>query len=129
MMAAKARIFKDFETEAEILQQPDQKAVKALGRKVKGFDKAIWVKCREKVVFDGCFAKFSQNFVLAKTIMATGALHLVEASPYDDIYGIKLSADDPRAIEPGQWKGLNLLGNALMRVRTELQIKYPSGIN
>jgi predicted NAD-dependent protein-ADP-ribosyltransferase YbiA (DUF1768 family) len=46
---------------------------------------------------------------------------LVEASPVDAIWGIGLAADDPRASQPAQWPGLNLLGFALMAVRARLQ--------
>ncbi|MEY2863728.1 MAG: hypothetical protein RLY58_1435, partial [Pseudomonadota bacterium] len=45
---------------------------------------------------------------------------LVEASPVDQIWGIGLAADDPRAANPAQWRGLNLLGFALMHVREQL---------
>ena len=38
----------------------------------------------------------------------------------DKIWGIGLAADDPRAANPLQWQGLNLLGFALMAVREEL---------
>ncbi|MGN6746782.1 NADAR domain-containing protein, partial [Neisseria sp. P0024.S002] len=46
----------------------------------------------------------------------------VEASPVDAIWGIGLAQDDPRAQNPLQWRGLNLLGFALMKVRDELQV-------
>jgi predicted NAD-dependent protein-ADP-ribosyltransferase YbiA (DUF1768 family) len=42
---------------------------------------------------------------------------LVEASPDDDTWGILLAEDDPRALDPAQWLGRNLLGYALMEVR------------
>ena len=53
--------------------------------------------------------------------MGTGEQVLVEASPYDQIWGIGLSAEDADASQPEKWRGLNLLGFALMRVRSELQ--------
>jgi ribA/ribD-fused uncharacterized protein len=46
---------------------------------------------------------------------------LVEASPLDRIWGIGLSASDPRAADPEQWLGLNLLGQALMEARSILR--------
>jgi len=42
---------------------------------------------------------------------------LVEASPYDRIWGIGLKADDKRATNPLKWRGKNRLGFALMKVR------------
>lgn len=45
---------------------------------------------------------------------------LVEASPYDRIWGIGLQAMDERAKHPNTWEGQNLLGFALMDVRTAL---------
>ena len=45
----------------------------------------------------------------------------MEASPVDRIWGIGLNADDPAAGDPGCWRGLNLLGFALMQVREALK--------
>jgi ribA/ribD-fused uncharacterized protein len=125
MMAAKARIFGDKDIEQQIMRTLDPRELKALGRKVSNYDEDTWVAKRNKVMFDGCLAKFSQNKELYEALLKTGSLHIVEASPSDAIWGIGLAQDDPRALDPAQWLGLNLLGNALMRVRTELQILHP----
>ena len=45
---------------------------------------------------------------------------LVEASPYDKIWGIGMSANNENIENPLLWRGLNLLGFALMEVRDEL---------
>ena len=45
---------------------------------------------------------------------------LVEASPVDAVWGIGLAAADPGAHDPDRWRGLNLLGFALMDVRARL---------
>ena len=52
--------------------------------------------------------------------MNTGNQVLVEASPVDTIWGIGLAQDNPAAEDPDTWKGLNLLGFALMEVREQL---------
>ena len=51
--------------------------------------------------------------------LSTGHKRLAEASPLDPVGGIGLRADDPRAKDPRQWRGKNLLGEALSVVREE----------
>ncbi len=93
---------------------------KALGRKVHGFDADAWDRVgRDKVVI-GNLAKFSQNPALSGDLVSTEDAILVEASPYDKIWGIGMGADDARDSTPQEWKGRNYLGFALMRVRSML---------
>lgn len=120
MMAAKARLFGDEESLLQILDSSDPKAAKALGRKVKNFDGSLWDENARRVVTEGNIAKFSQNYHLREFLLGTGDALLVEASPYDRIWGIGLKADDERSKNPAKWQGQNLLGFALMDVREEL---------
>ena len=121
MMAGKARLFQDDEMLAEILATRDPKTVKALGRKVKGFEQKAWGQNRYEIVKQGNLLKFSQHEVLKQYLLSTEDAVLVEASPYDKIWGIGLPADHPRAKHPQHWNGLNLLGFALMEVRDSLR--------
>ncbi len=120
MMAAKARLFGDGDTLAKILESSDPKTAKALGRTVKNFDSDVWTANARRLVTEGNIAKFGQNQELRTFLLATGNLVLVEASPYDRIWGIGLMADDERVKNPGTWQGQNLLGFALMDVREQL---------
>ncbi|MGD9644801.1 MAG: NADAR family protein [Pirellulales bacterium] len=121
MMAAKARLFGDEATLAKIFELPHPGAAKKLGRQVRGFEQAAWMKVAREVVTAGNVAKFGQNRALCDFLLGTGSQVLVEASPHDRIWGIGLAADDPRAMDPATWQGENLLGFALMDARAQLR--------
>jgi ribA/ribD-fused uncharacterized protein len=120
MMAEKARMFDDAQMLESIFKAPNPGAAKALGRKVRNFSLEKWEAGRFDVVIRGSLAKFGQNPDLSDYLLATGRKVLVEASPIDKIWGIGLAADDARAEDPRQWRGLNLLGFALMKARAVL---------
>lgn len=121
MMAGKARLFGDEEVRAQILAAPTPGKAKALGRKVRGFTDEAWYAHRSRIVAEGNIAKFGQHPALRAFLLGTGDKVLVEASPSDRIWGIGLSAADPRAADPRQWQGQNLLGFALMEARAALR--------
>ena len=120
MMAEKARLFDDQAILHQVLSAKTPNDAKALGRRVAGYDDARWTARRFDAVVQGNLAKFSQSGPLRAFLRGTGAAVLVDASPVDAIWGIGLAADDPRASDPAQWQGLNLLGFALMAVRERL---------
>jgi ribA/ribD-fused uncharacterized protein len=121
MMAEKARLFGDEDSRAQILKAGNPKVAKQLGRQARNFNEQIWAEARFRLVVTGNLAKFSQNPELGKYLLGTGDKVLVEASPVDRIWGIGLAADNEQAMNPEQWRGLNLLGFALMEVRQRLQ--------
>lgn len=121
MMAAKARLFGDGETEALILAAGHPAEVKKLGRRVRGFDEERWAAHRFELVVQGNVAKFGGDPHLRGYLLGTGDRVLVEASPLDRIWGIGLAEDDERATDPERWNGLNLLGFALMEARARLR--------
>jgi ribA/ribD-fused uncharacterized protein len=120
MMYGKAMLFGDQEVAGRILASASPKTHKALGRKVSGFDEKLWVRERERIVYEGNHAKFTQNAELLQKLLATAGTELVEASPTDRIWGVGLSEEDPRIQDPSQWRGQNLLGKVLTRLREDL---------
>ncbi len=147
MMHHKALLFGDHAVAAQVLAAGHPRAVKALGRKVAGFSEAAWLAARERIVEDANYAKFTWAGAAADQqqqqqqqqprrrdgggggggggrslrarLLATGTREIVEASPYDRIWGVGFTeahADDLR----DEW-GLNLLGKALMTVRERLR--------
>jgi len=121
MMYYKALVFKDEESVKKILLSKNPKDQKALGRKVKNFDKGAWDKEKIKVVTIVNYAKFSQNPILKQKLMETGDRILVEASPYDRIWGIGLGVSADGIDDPKNWKGKNLLGKSLVSVRSMIR--------
>lgn len=121
MMAKKAELFDDEDTLKKIMATDSPHEQKALGKKVKNFNKAKWEAVAKEVVYRGCLAKFNQNPDLKAFILSTEDQVLVEASPTDTIWGIGLAENDPRALDPNQWKGTNWLGEVLMDVRDTIR--------
>jgi ribA/ribD-fused uncharacterized protein len=116
-MAQKAMLFGDKDSFVKIMSASSPKEQKKLGRKVKNFNQTIWDTMSTLIVADANILKFSQNEKHRKALLDTGDTILVEASPYDAIWGIKLSAEDPRAKDMSQWQGQNRLGFILTHVR------------
>ncbi|RAG86079.1 DUF1768 domain-containing protein [Streptacidiphilus pinicola] len=120
MMAAKARLFGDDASVPAILAARTPAEAKALGRKVASFDEQRWAESRFELVVRGNVAKFGQDPELRRYLLGTGQRVLVEASPLDRVWGIGLGAANEAASDPQRWRGLNLLGFALMEARERL---------
>ncbi|GAB3826596.1 NADAR family protein [Hymenobacter jeollabukensis] len=120
MMAEKARLFGDEVNRQAIIEAAHPDQAKKYGRLVRGFDAEQWEAARFAIVVRGNEAKFGQHPALREFLLASGTRVLVEASPVDAIWGIGLAQNDPRALNPASWRGLNLLGFALMEVRARL---------
>ncbi|HIR43946.1 MAG TPA: NADAR family protein, partial [Candidatus Ventrisoma faecale] len=121
MMYRKAVAFGDRDRAAQILDTEDVGRIKELGRLVSGYDDNYWNGIRQIVVYEGLYAKFSQNEELKRLLQATGRAVLAECAVKDRIWGIGLSMDDPDRLDRRKWKGQNLLGYALMMVREKLR--------
>jgi ribA/ribD-fused uncharacterized protein len=130
MMTQKALLFGDYDVAREVLAITESRRgacaeVKALGRKVRGFEEGVWERAREGIVLEGTLLKFKQNEELRRKLEGTGDRKMVEASPHDKVWGIGMG--EKKAIEvvrrEGEkgWKGKNLLGKALNSAREVLR--------
>mgnify|MGYP005998833387 CR=1 FL=1 len=122
MMKAKADLFQDKENGDHIMKNTNPKQIKWYGRQVKGFDFKIWEKHAKIIVTHGCYLKFSQNPRLKSYILSTGNRILVEASPYDKLWGIGLREDVAKKTPMEKWPGENWLGECLMKARNLIKL-------
>jgi ribA/ribD-fused uncharacterized protein len=98
MMHQKALLFGDHETASEIIQETSPMRTQALGRKVKNFNKELWVQSKDKIVEEGSYYKFKHSLLemedLKAKLLATGDRELVETSPVDRIWGVGFGEED-----------------------------------
>ena len=121
MIASKARLFGDDPAPSAILASDDSREQKRLGRQVRHFDHDLWQTECGNIVLHSNLANFSQNVEMRLALTQTGDRRLAEASPHDNLWGIGLSACDPRASSPQSSRGQNLLGQALEHAREILR--------
>lgn len=120
MMYQKALLFDDDEMATIIMATKNPREQKAFGRQVRNFDADVWNKNAKVIVKEGSLAKYSQNPELLVELEKTKGTTLVEASPYDKVWGIGLSEWEDEAKDRATWKGTNWLGEVLTEVRIEL---------
>jgi ribA/ribD-fused uncharacterized protein len=104
---------------AAILETTNPRDIKALGRQIPGFDDTVWKRERMNIVTRGTYLKFTQSENLKAQLLATGDKELVEASPRDRIWGVGFGAKQA-PLKREKW-GANLLGKALMEVRSRIR--------
>lgn len=117
MMYRKASLFGDELIADEILKTDHAGKIKALGRKVCGYNDLIWSGMRQVIVYNGLVEKFGQNEELRRLLLSTGNSVLAECAVMDKIWGIGLGMSDYDRYDMSKWKGQNLLGFTLMEVR------------
>ena len=98
------------EDHLQVANASDAKAAKRAGRVVRLRDD--WEEIKYDVMVTALREKFAAEPYRSK-LLRTGASFIAEDSPYDFEWGVR--------DRDGGYNGQNLLGRALMQVRTELQ--------
>ena len=119
IMWRKAVLFDDSSSAERALLAVSPAEAKMIGRHVQGFDPDIWLKHRDAIAECALRLKFGAHPDMLKVLLDTGDAVIAEASPVDRVWGIGIDADSARAGEP--WRGENVLGKALMKVREEFR--------
>lgn len=117
MMYMKAMTFKDLDSADEIMETPSPAKQKKLGRQVKNYNNETWAKVRYDIVKEGLREKFNQNQELKDYLLKYKDYIIVEASPYDRIWGIGYG--EGNAMKNMDDWGENLLGKIIMDLAKE----------
>ena len=130
MMSEKALLFNDFDMYRKIMDEPDPNRCKKLGRQVKGFVGHVWEEAFPEIIFHGNLGKLQSDIEIVDALLETGNSVLIEASPFDDIYGAGLKKEDllnsdgTLKVPPQNWhkagskrQAENNLGFILMGIR------------
>jgi hypothetical protein len=127
-MYIKAMTFHDTETADRIVKEGAiPKTAKDLGRLVKNYDEKQWAIIRENAMYTAITAKFASSRELQEKLLDTGNKILVEGTPMDPVWGVMVHWKDDRILDERNWKGKNLLGKVLMRVRQDLKSAIVNG--
>ena len=127
MMHRKALLMGDTFAAEIILGEKNPAQHQTLGRQIQNFNQELWDSYKYNIVLQGNRARFHQSPQCRELLLATGDKLIVEASPYDKVWGIGKGASDPDIMDETKWNGQNLLGKVLTQVREEIkeELLYP----
>lgn len=117
-IAYKKASFVDREKADIILRESKTSVISKYERKLK--DNTDWLKARYAIVYQGLLEKFRQNKELRVKLLLTEDIPLVYCSKKDKEWGIGMSKFKSIRKNNNKWKGDNLLGITLMKVRSQL---------
>ncbi len=126
IMWLKALLMGDLNSASAIANESNPSICKKHGRNVKPFDNAKWLDNRDKIALEVLTLKF-QLPDFKKLLLETNLEILAEASPTDKIWGIGISS--AAALKGTPWNGENILGNTLMKVRSNLILETTQTIS
>ena len=120
IMLEKASLMDDKDIFEKLKHSKHPSYSKKLGRKVKNWNQKLWDENIENIALYVLTAKFTSFSQLRDKLISTKNAILVEAAPYDRIWGVGMRSNDPNIRDPKKWKGQNILGFTLMKVRENI---------
>lgn len=133
LMFQKAITFRRYETSREIMATEEIENVRTLADKnhmpLKDSELEIWRSIRVALMMRGVRHKFLQNQELLGTLLSTGNKVIAECIKDDNVWGIGLSLEDPARLDADSWKGENLMGRILMKLRNEFRVNMLTAKN
>lgn len=120
-MAYRKAVLSGYETRSRhIMGITDTAELEDIYRNMKPSNIQAWEGQQQIIAYQGLISKFLQNEDLGHQLLNTGSSILGACLPMDSMWGIGLSQDDEKALNPQMWTGQNLLGFTLMQVRNSI---------
>nr|WP_081677290.1 macro domain-containing protein [Butyrivibrio sp. WCD3002] len=130
MISEQALLFGDYDSYKIIMDEADPQKCKKAGRSIQNYDENTWRAAFKEIIFRGFYMRALCDEEFAKALLATGEDVLIEASPFDDVYGAGMKESELVTPEgelktlPQEWRAYksekqseNVLGFVLMGVR------------
>jgi len=121
IMICKAAAMADREGFAAISRSQTPHEAKQLGRQIENWRQDLWDHLVSSVAYEVVYQKFHKLSALQPVLLGTGDCLIVEATRADSVWGIGMDKGNPKIQYPSEWRGSNVLGWALMEVRTALR--------
>ena len=121
IMYRKCRLFGDESRAAAVLRTDEPGEQRAIGRQMESYQEPVWAGIRQAVALRGLLAKFSQNEALKALLLGTGDAMIVECVGIDSVWSCGFGLEDEERTDLSRWRGQNILGFALMEVRSALK--------
>ena len=120
-MFEKCLYFGQLEMAQKCIETRNPKEVKNIGRSIPNFNAEIWNKVSFDKMYNVLMSKYTSNQESKISLIKSGNKTLVEASPYDLVWGVGLSKYNDDILQEEYWRGENRLGNVLMKVRKDIK--------
>ena len=123
IMLNKAALMKDMNNFQKLLKNSEPNICKSIGRCINPFNQEKWNNHINEIAFSVLYDKFTSTEELKNNLLSTNESILVEATNLDKIWGCGININDPLVYKISEWKGTNILGYTLMKVRTVIKKK------
>ncbi len=123
IMYRKCLTFGDTESAQKVLDTTDPEQHQTIGQKAAGYNDKVWNGLRQVILMRSLEAKFTQDEELQDALMRTGEDYLVECAHKDKTWACGEGLHDEERRHIDKWSGKNILGFALMEVRTMLRMQ------
>lgn len=121
IQSRKAELFGDHEAVQKIMASNDPREMKNIGKRIKGYVDAEWKQHSCDVIAECVRAKVYSYKEVQDYLLSTGDKLIGEGTP-DPHFGVGIHIKDSRVLNPEEWTGNNIMGRALVDIRSEIKL-------